>query len=112
MDSSGTDARAEAGMIFAHALSTGTLPAADKQYLGQKIAARTGVSEADAEKQVDDAFTSTMQSVEAAKAKAKEVADQARKAAAGLSLWMFISLLCGAFSASLAATFGGRRRDL
>ena len=112
VDSSAAEARAETGMIFAHSLATGSLSAADKQYVGQKIAARTGVSQADAEKQVDAAFASTMQSVETAKAKAKEVADQARKATAGLSLWMFISLLCEAFSASLAATFGGRRRDL
>lgn len=27
------------------------------------------------------------------------------------ALWLFVSLLVGAFVASLAATFGGRRRD-
>ena len=26
-------------------------------------------------------------------------------------MWMFLSLLCGAFVASLCATFGGRLRD-
>ena len=29
----------------------------------------------------------------------------------GLALWMFVSLLCGAFAASFMAIFGGRRRD-
>ena len=43
---------------------------------------------------------------------ARAAADKAHKASAYASLWLFISLLCGAFVASLAATFGGRRRDL
>ncbi|MNG40640.1 hypothetical protein D3C84_1293130 [compost metagenome] len=38
-------------------------------------------------------------------------AEQAAKAAALTALWMFVALLAGAFFASLAATFGGRRRD-
>jgi hypothetical protein len=42
----------------------------------------------------------------------RDAADQARKASAYAALWLFISLLTGAFVASLAATFGGRRRDL
>jgi hypothetical protein len=33
------------------------------------------------------------------------------KASAYAALWLFISLLIGAFVASLAATYGGRRRD-
>jgi hypothetical protein len=43
---------------------------------------------------------------------ARDAADQARKASAYVTLWLFISLLIGAFVASLAATYGGRRRDL
>ena len=39
-------------------------------------------------------------------------ADKARKASAYAALWIFVSLLAGAFVASLAATFGGRQRDL
>lgn len=46
-----------------------------------------------------------------AEAAAKEAADQARKASAYAALWIFVSLLGGAFVASLAATFGGRQRD-
>jgi hypothetical protein len=37
--------------------------------------------------------------------------DQARKAAAKLSIWLFIALLIGAFCASVAATIGGKERD-
>ena len=36
----------------------------------------------------------------------------ARKATAYAALWLFITLLIGAFFASLSATWGGRRRDL
>ena len=42
---------------------------------------------------------------------AREVADKARKASASGALWLFVSLLIGAFAASLAATLGGRQRD-
>jgi len=45
-------------------------------------------------------------------AKSKEVAKKARKSAAYVSLWLFISLLFGAFISSFMATVGGRQRDL
>src|SRR6185312_6147769 len=38
-------------------------------------------------------------------------ADDARKAAAYASLWLVVSMLVGAFIASLMATYGGRLRD-
>jgi hypothetical protein len=44
-------------------------------------------------------------------AHAKEAADQARRAAAKFSLWAAISLLAGAFTASLAAAEGGKLRN-
>ncbi|KGK43385.1 hypothetical protein LH51_00240 [Nitrincola sp. A-D6] len=37
--------------------------------------------------------------------------DDARKASAYGALWMFVTLLVGAFAASLMAVFGGRQRD-
>lgn len=40
------------------------------------------------------------------------VTEEARRNAAVASLWIFASLLIGAFSASLLATWGGRQRDL
>lgn len=42
---------------------------------------------------------------------AKEATDKARKASATAALWLFISLLIGAFTASFAAIYGGRQRD-
>lgn len=41
----------------------------------------------------------------------KEMADKSRKASATAALWLFISLLMGAFAASFAAIYGGRERD-
>jgi hypothetical protein len=103
---------AEAGRIFASGLEAGALPADDVKYLGQQVAQRTGLSQADAEKRVNDAFTRMKAKVDQAKAEAKEAADKARKASAYAALWLFISLLVGAFVASFLATFGGRQRDL
>ena len=47
----------------------------------------------------------------AGQAATRDAADKARKAATYAVLWMFISLLVGAFMASLTAIYGGRRRD-
>lgn len=47
-----------------------------------------------------------------AEAAASAVAEKARKASAYAALWLFISLLIGAFVASLAATYGRRQRDI
>jgi hypothetical protein len=101
----------EVAKVFAHSLSEGQLSSADAQYLGQVVAARSGLSQAEAEQRVSDTFTRFKASVESAKAEAKAAADEARKAAAGTALWLVISLLSGAFLASFAATFGGRLRD-
>jgi hypothetical protein len=103
---------AEAGRIFASGLEAGALPADDVQYLGQMVSRRTGLPQADAEKRVTDDFTRMKAKAEQAKAQAQAAADKARKASAYAALWLFVSLLAGAFLASFAATFGGRRRDL
>jgi hypothetical protein len=92
--------RSEVGLIFVNALRQGNIPAADKSYLAQLVAARTGVSETEAEKRVDDVF-----------ALATQAADTARKAVAHSMYWTFLALLIGAFCASFAATIGGKQRD-
>ena len=70
------------------------------------------MSQADAEKRVDDVIAQAKKSIEDGKAKAKQLADDARKATAGAALWAFVAMLVGAFCASYAATIGGRARDL
>jgi hypothetical protein len=76
------------------------LSTSDKTYVAQVVAARTGMSQADAEKRVDNVIT-----------EAKSAADDARKGAAKLSLWLTAAMLFGAFAASLAAVEGGSLRD-
>jgi hypothetical protein len=100
VDPSDISVRTEIGGILANGLRHGDLPAADKGYLGGLVAQRTGLTQADADKRVSDIWEQVRESAEAA-----------RKAMAHLAYWTFLALLVGAFSASLAATFGGRQRD-
>ena len=103
--------RAEVIRIFANALRNGGLSNPDKTYVAQILAKRNGMSQADAEKRVNDTYTTYSKAIADAEHNAKAAAEKARKAAAYASLWMFVALLCGAFVASLCATFGGRMRD-
>ena len=105
------DQRVEIGKIFATSLSTGSLAADDRAYLGQVVASRTGLTQAEAEARVDAVYGRAAKAAADAKARAQQAADTARKAGAHTALWMFVALLLGAFVASLAATFGGRQRD-
>ena len=99
--------REESAWIMSSGLRQETFPAGDKTYLAQTIAARTGLSQPEAEKRVSDAIAQA----QAAEVKAKQAADAARKAAAHLALWTFLALLIGAFTATFTATIGGRQRD-
>jgi hypothetical protein len=102
---------AEVGRIFMHVSLSGPLPAEDVRYVGQIVAQRTGLSQPDAEKRVADVYAKAQAQVRDAELAARDATDKARKASAYSALWLFVSLLVGAFVASLAATFGGRRRD-
>jgi hypothetical protein len=94
-------ARREIGRIFARSLREGSdFSSADRTYLAQIVAARTGVNQAEAEKRVSDVIN-----------QAKAAADDARRAAAKTALWLTAAMLIGAFAASLAAIEGGQLRD-
>jgi hypothetical protein len=101
----------EVGRIFANVRLSDPLPPEDIRYVGQLVAQRTGLSQQDAEKRVSGTYARAQATVRDAEVAAREVADKARKASAYGALWLFVSLLIGAFVASLAATFGGRQRD-
>ena len=103
--------QAESVKIFVHDLKDGKLSQENKTYIAQMIAAKTKISQSDAEKRVEEAFNKTHQTIEETKVKAKEGADKARKTAAAAAVWMFVALLCGALAASFLATFGGKQRD-
>ena len=103
--------RLELGRILAEGLRQGTLPEADRTYAAEVIAARTGLSQADAEKRVDAVYAQGKSMAADAELAARRAVDAAMKNAAQASLWMFVALLTGAFCASFAATIGGRQRD-
>lgn len=102
---------AEVGRIFINAGRAQAMPPDDVRYVGQVVAQRTGLSQQDAEKRVADVHARAQAQLRAAETAARDAADKARKASAYGALWLFVSLLGGAFVASLSATFGGRRRD-
>ena len=99
-DRSDAAVRDEVGRILANALRHDEMSPTDQSYVAGLVATRTGLSQSDAKQRVSQVL-----------AQAKEALDTARKAAARLSLWIFIALLSGAFCASYAATIGGRQRD-
>ena len=103
----GQDPRAEAGRILANGLRNGDIPAADRTYLAQLVARSAGVSQDEAQKRVDSAIAQAKE----AEVKARQAADTARKAAATFSIFAAVSMLIGAFIASVAAAYGGNLRD-
>ena len=93
--------RAEVSRLLIKDFRDRTAPSgADRAYLTQVVAARTGLSQADADKRVNDVLT-----------QAKSDLDKARSAAAKLALWLCAALFAGALAASLAAIEGGQLRD-
>ncbi len=92
--------RAETGRILANTLRQKDSAPADDAYLAKLVAAKTGLSPSDAQNRVSQVS-----------ADARQTEDVARQTAARLLLWIFVALLIGAFSASFAATIGGRQRD-
>jgi len=106
------EVRSEVNRIIVSSLRSEGLNPADTQYLAQLIARETGMSQAEAQARVTDVQTRMRAALEEAKTTAMKAADDARKASAYAALWLFITLLIGAFFASLSATWGGRRRDL
>jgi len=102
------DEKAEVTRILTKGISTGTVSPEDRDYLTRLVAARTGISETDAQKRVDDVITAEKE----AEVKVRQAADVARKATAATSIFMGLSMLIGAFIASAAAALGGRLRDL
>ena len=101
------EARTEATHIVANAFANGSVPDSDRAYLTEQVAARTGGTVSEAQARVD-AFISA---VTQAQTKAKADADAAKKASAEASIFLALSMLIGAFIASVSAALGGRIRD-
>lgn len=99
--------RAVAGRIFAQAAVSGELSPDDRTYLGQIVAANTGLPQTEAEARVDQTVTA----IETAKTKAADVAEKARKTTVLAAFLIAASFLISAVGAYWAASMGGRHRD-
>jgi len=97
----------QATRILIQSAVDGQISENDKSYLATLVAARTGLSQSDAQKRVDDVWKMAQD----AKTKAQQTADTARKSAATMALLGALSLLIGAFIASVSAILGGKLRD-
>jgi hypothetical protein len=95
------DTRAELSRVLAPiSRRGGQVSQDDRAYAAQVVAARTGLSQDEAQKRVDQTI-----------AQAKDAADKARKAALAAALWSAIALLAGALAGALAAAEGGKIRN-
>jgi hypothetical protein len=101
------DANREATRIVANGLRNGDLSQPDRTYLAQLVSARTGLSQDDAQKRVDQVVIQAKQDEE----KAREAAETARKAARNVAFFTAFSMLIGAFIAGVSAKIGGHHRD-
>ena len=96
-----SDTQFELVRLFTKSFHDGTdLNPADRAYAAKVVSARTGLSQADAEKRINDVVNQV-----------KTDLDKARKAAMQTAIWLTLSLFIGAFCAALAATEGGGLRD-
>jgi hypothetical protein len=101
------DLAAPIARVFAANLANPQLNAADRTYLVQLVMQQTGLPQADAEKRVDQAFTD----LKAAEQKARDAAEQARKATLIAAFLAAATLAIGCAAACGAAGLGGRHRD-
>ena len=95
-DPSAAAARAEISRL----LGRDDLQDNDKSYLVSQVAAQTGLSQQEAQQRVDAAVQSL-----------RITADKARKASSALGFFTALSMVVGAFIASVAAAYGGQLRD-
>ncbi len=102
---------AEVVRILANSKDNKSLPAEDVSYISQLIANNTGLTQQEAESRFNETYAQMQKEKLETELAAKNTAEKVRKATIYATLWLFVSLLMGAFSASLAATWGGRSRD-
>lgn len=122
--------------VFANIIRTGEISDADRAFLRQQVAARTGLSEQDVEQRVNEAVeqaqtiraeaqqkinevqadverlkAEAQQQIEKAKQQASDAAEQARVAGILTAFLLAASSLVAAAAAYIAAVHGGRDRD-
>jgi hypothetical protein len=102
----------EIARIFLNSLpGGGALAPDDSEYVTRVVSQRTGLAPADARARVLTTWSRLQEKASQLNDAARAAADEARKATIHVTLWLFVSLLMGAFAASLMATIGGRARE-
>lgn len=96
-DPSAANVRAEIARVLAHDTDVNK---ADRDYLSREVSAQTGLSQDEASQRVDGMLQQL-----------REAADNARKASSAIGFFTALSMVIGAFIASVAAAYGGRQRD-
>lgn len=96
----GNDQHGEVQRILIKDAAAGNMSVEDHDYLVHLVVARTGLTQEEAQKRVDQIS-----------AQVKDAADKARKSAAAFALFGAFSMLIGAFIAAAAAAIGGQQRD-
>jgi hypothetical protein len=99
--------RAEAMDILAEGVANGGVAQADRLYLAQLVAQRTGLPPADAQERVTDVLNREQAMVH----RARQAVDASRTAASAGAVYSFVALLIGAFIASVSGAIGGKLRD-
>lgn len=101
------DLEAPIARVLAAGLTNPQLDARDRTYLASIVASQTGMSQADAEKRVDEAYAE----LKAAEQKARDAAEAARKAAIIAAFLAAATLAIGCAAACAGAALGARHRD-
>lgn len=92
--------RQEIARLLTFGKKNGALTADNKTYLAQRVAARTGMTQSEAQARVDQVLT-----------EAKQKADAARKSGIVIGFLTAAALAVAAAAAAFAANLGGRHRD-
>ncbi|WP_422036576.1 hypothetical protein [Reyranella sp.] len=101
------DREAPIARALAASLTTPQLDVRDRTYLARVVAEQTGMSQADAEKRVDETYAD----LKAAEQKARDAADAARKTAIIAAFLAAATLAIGCAAACAGAGVGARHRD-
>jgi len=102
-----TAVRGEASRILVQSAATGAVSETDRAYLGQLVAANTGLTEEEANARV----TQVLSDVDAARVAAVDAAEATRKAGVVAAFLTAAALLVSAVGAFWAAQTGGNHRD-
>jgi hypothetical protein len=101
------DLEAPMARALAAGLTTPQLDVRDRTYLARVVSEQTGLSQADAEKRVDETFAD----LKAAEQKARDAAEAARKTAIIAAFLAAATLAIGCAAACAGAAMGARHRD-